>query len=110
VPRSDRQLLGAWLREQRERRGLSRGQLSREIADVTGLYMPEITIKDFESDKPRARTIERLEALAATFDVPPQTFVEYRLAVARRELDEREVGFDQAVKTLKRIEPLLPPR
>lgn len=47
---------------------------------------------------------EQIAALAGAVDVPPEHFPEYRLALARKALDECQVGLDQAVKTLERIE------
>jgi transcriptional regulator with XRE-family HTH domain len=37
-----------------------------------------------------------LELIATALDVHPEYFAEYRLAVLRRSLDERAVGFDAA--------------
>lgn len=39
-----------------------------------------------------------LELIAAALDVRPEYFAEYRLAVLRRSLDERAVGFDAACR------------
>jgi len=39
-----------------------------------------------------------LELLAAALDIRPEYFAEYRLAVLRRSLDERAVGFDAACR------------
>ncbi len=48
-----------------------------------------------------------VEALAAVLEVEPATFPEYRLARARRLLDEREVGLDEALQNLARVESAL---
>ena len=48
-----------------------------------------------------------LQALAAALGVPPETYPEYRLAIARRALDEREVGLEAALATLSAIEDAL---
>lgn len=45
-----------------------------------------------------------LEEVARVLEVPPDEFPEYRLAVARRQLDENEVGLDEAVAQLEAIE------
>jgi transcriptional regulator with XRE-family HTH domain len=45
-----------------------------------------------------------LEAVAAALGVKPERFVEYRLERLRRQLDYREVGLQEAVATLDRIE------
>jgi hypothetical protein len=52
----------------------------------------------------RAVTPVLIEVVARVLGVPPETFGEYRLALARRELDEREVGLDQALENLDRIQ------
>lgn len=48
-----------------------------------------------------------IEAVSSVLQIPPEEFPEYRLAVARRQLDEREVGLEQALETLSEIEDLL---
>lgn len=45
-----------------------------------------------------------IEEVARVLEVPPDEFPEYRLAIARRQLDENEVGLDQAIATLEVIE------
>jgi transcriptional regulator with XRE-family HTH domain len=50
---------------------------------------------------------ELLAALAGAFGVEPDVYPEYRLAVARRALDEREVGLDDALETLTVFEAAL---
>lgn len=45
-----------------------------------------------------------ISALATALDVEPTFFPQYRLAAARRLLDEREVGLDQALENLSEIE------
>lgn len=49
----------------------------------------------------RHPNIEVMVAVAEALDVPPDTFPEYQLALARRELDEREVGLAAAMKALE---------
>jgi transcriptional regulator with XRE-family HTH domain len=46
-------------------------------------------------------TVATMELLAATLEVEPSHFVEYRLALARRQLDERQVGLKAAVEMLE---------
>ncbi|HEX7254954.1 MAG TPA: hypothetical protein VF236_03425 [Gaiellaceae bacterium] len=41
-----------------------------------------------------------IEAVTDALDLPPETFAEYRLWEARRQLDPQEVGFEQAVRSL----------
>lgn len=48
-----------------------------------------------------------IEAVARALGVPPEEFPEYRLALARNTLDEREVGLDQALAALTRFETAL---
>ena len=99
--------LSVRLRALRDQRGYSRSQLSRLTMAIDGKGLPEITIKDLETN-PRQPHLETLELLSEALEVRPETFPEYRLALARRQLDEREVGIDQAVATLEAIESLLP--
>jgi transcriptional regulator with XRE-family HTH domain len=44
-----------------------------------------------------------LRGIAGALDVEPEAFAEYRLAMARRQLDEREVGLDQAATNLTQL-------
>jgi transcriptional regulator with XRE-family HTH domain len=44
-----------------------------------------------------------LELLATAFKLPPDYFAEYRLAELRRQLDERQVGFDAAYRTYQTL-------
>jgi transcriptional regulator with XRE-family HTH domain len=48
-----------------------------------------------------------VEAVAGALSVPPEEFPEYRLAVARELLDERERGLESALETLSQIEVAL---
>ncbi len=52
----------------------------------------------------RALTPMLIEGVARALDVPPTEFVEYRLAMTRRALDERQVGLEQALLNLRAIE------
>lgn len=52
----------------------------------------------------RPLSIEVLGGLAGALEVEPETFAEYRLAQARQQLDERQVGLEQAVENLRRLE------
>lgn len=49
-------------------------------------------------------TIEAMEQVARALEVRPDYFAEYRMAVRRRQLDPRQVGFRKALKELKRLE------
>jgi transcriptional regulator with XRE-family HTH domain len=44
-----------------------------------------------------------LELLASAFELSPDYFAEYRLAELRRQLDERQVGFDAAYRTYRTL-------
>jgi transcriptional regulator with XRE-family HTH domain len=44
-----------------------------------------------------------LELLASGFELPPDYFAEYRFAELRRQLDERQVGFDAAYRTYQTL-------
>jgi transcriptional regulator with XRE-family HTH domain len=81
VRRNGREPLPVLLRRLRAERELSRSQLSRQTVEIDGRGLPEITIKDLETN-PRQPRIETVELLAAALDVPPETFPEYRLALA----------------------------
>jgi transcriptional regulator with XRE-family HTH domain len=45
--------------------------------------------------------------LAKALELPPETFADYRIARLRASLDEREVGLDQALRTLETLEAAL---
>jgi transcriptional regulator with XRE-family HTH domain len=66
---------------------------------------PSTLRKALSGDRPLP--LQLVEALAAVLEVEPETFPEYRLARARRLLDEREVGLDEALQNLARVESAL---
>lgn len=96
----------ARLRRLRQDRGWSRSTLSRKTVDYDGRGLAEATVKAVEvgTNRPGPDTIV---ALAHALGVAPEEFPEYRLALARQQLDEREVGLDQAVEALTQIEAAL---
>ena len=47
-----------------------------------------------------APTIRSMEAIAQALAVPPEYFAEYRLSVARRDLDPAVVGIETALRNL----------
>lgn len=51
-----------------------------------------------------APTANSIELVAAALEVDPLEFAEYRLAMVRRLLDEREVGLERALANLRAIE------
>lgn len=52
----------------------------------------------------RAPNVELFELLADILGVEPETFVEYRLLLARRSLDPDAVGLDAALEQLEALE------
>lgn len=61
------------------------------------------SVSQVETSKYRP-TIRVMEALAKVFGVDPEIWVDYRLALARLSMDEREVGPDRALANLKTYE------
>lgn len=87
---------------------LEKHELSfRALAAKTAEYRPDGLSSGYlhrlaqGKDRP---SIEAFEVIAAAIGVGPETFGEYRLAVARRQLDERDVGLGQALQNLAYIE------
>lgn len=80
--------------------------LSRATVDYDGKGLAEVTIKALENgtNNPGPETIS---AVAHALGVPPQEFPEYRLALARAQLDENEIGLDQALANLAQFEAAL---
>ncbi len=87
------------LPELRQQRGWSRERLSHEAfaVDREGTSSAQIAAIERGTRRASARTIL---ALAKALDVSPDLFPEYRLAVARLALDEKQVGLDRALKLL----------
>lgn len=85
-----------------EERGLSMSRLLHDAWDphIKGTS-PDLARKVISGR--RALTPTLIEAVAKALDVPPEEFPEYRLAMARRQLDEAEVGLDQALASLERL-------
>jgi transcriptional regulator with XRE-family HTH domain len=94
------------MRRLRSEQGLSRSQLSRATVAYDGKGLAEATVKAVESgiNRPGPTTIA---AIAHALGADPRAWPEYRLALARQQLDEREVGLDQALATLMRFEEAL---
>lgn len=46
-------------------------------------------------------TVSAMEVVAAALEVEPTVFAEYRLALARRLFDERDIGLDRALDNLR---------
>lgn len=79
------QLIADLLRELREERGLSRSRLSRLTVGPGNEGVGEKTIQALETFPGRVPQAEIVEALAAALEVPPETFYEYPIALARRD-------------------------
>lgn len=91
------------LRRLRSERKLSRSLLSRATVAFDGKGLAEATVKALEGGRNDAGPAT-IEALAHGLQVPPETFPEYRLALARRQLDPGHVGLAQALAALARFE------
>lgn len=94
------------LRALREERGLSQPELFRRTVGVgfdtvRGIETPP------EGVRHRYPSPQTLAAIADALELPADSFPEYRLALARRALDERIVGLDEAVALLSEIERAL---
>lgn len=50
----------------------------------------------------REPTPQLIESVARALRVPPEHFLEYRLWLARRQFDVREVGYERALENLRR--------
>jgi transcriptional regulator with XRE-family HTH domain len=48
-----------------------------------------------------------MQSIAAALSVSPETFAEYRLLEARRQLDPEVAGLESALATLEQIEAIL---
>lgn len=87
-------------------RGMSMEDLAFEARRRGGPKISSSRISKIKSgERPLGR--ELLEAFAEILGEPPAIFAEYRLALARAQLDEREVGLDQALANLEAIEQAL---
>lgn len=91
-------------------RGVSVNRVGFEAYDpnITGTN-PD-TLKSVMAGRRRV-TATLIEAVADVLDVEPQLFAEYRLAMMRQSLDERDppdgVGLEEALAQLSRIEEAL---
>lgn len=69
---------------------------SRELNDVHYETLRKVVSGE------RTATPGVIEEVARALRVKPEHFAEYRLALARRQFDVREVGFDQALSNLEK--------
>lgn len=84
---------------------------AENLAFEARAYMPNgtlstSTVQKVETGERRAQ-VPLLEAVAKVLGVAPDSFPEYRLAQARRLLDEREVGLSQALRNFEAVESVL---
>lgn len=88
----------------------------RSIMDMADVSNRELTRRCRERGWGSLATINRLvlgevrpsmnamESIATALKVKPETFSEYRLGKARRQLDPEQVGLSKALKALNRFE------
>lgn len=95
------------LRTLREKRGLSQPALYREAEGVSFETLRRVETPP-SSPHHRYPSPDVLRAIAQALDVEPASIPEYRLALLRRALDERQSGLDAALDLLERLEPYLP--
>jgi transcriptional regulator with XRE-family HTH domain len=98
-PVSENGALGPAVRRLRKERGLSLEDAVFEIRGA-GFRLSAGYLGMIERGE-KQPSIEAIEAIARALGVAAGTFAEYRLALARRQLDEREVGLDQALANLE---------
>lgn len=84
------ELIGAMMRRLRDERGWTRSDLSFRTVRVGYAGMPEPSIEALETRLGTVPAAETIEALAAAFELPPETFYEYPIAVARASRRARE--------------------
>jgi transcriptional regulator with XRE-family HTH domain len=90
-------------------RGISVAQVGFQAYDPDVKGTNPDTMKSVMAGR-RHPTPVLIEAVARVLAVTPDTFGEYRLALARRQLDEREVGLADALANLERIEAAMQTR
>ena len=83
-----------------QERGMTLSQVRLDAYDPTVRGTNPESLKRAIS-RERPLHIEQIEALAKAVGVPPDEFPEYQLAVARRLLDEQQVGLDAAIAALQ---------
>lgn len=90
----------AALSELRSERGWSRERLSHRSFLLGGHGTSVAHISAIERGERRA-SARTILSLATALGVPAESFPEFRLAMARQSLDEREVGLDEAMRRLE---------
>lgn len=99
MPPESNSPFGEALRLLMEQRGFSYRGLAERTRQLDGKGMTHAHINMLANghDRPSTRA---MELIAEACGVDPSYFAEYRLALAMRELDPDEVGFEQALENL----------
>jgi transcriptional regulator with XRE-family HTH domain len=99
MPSVSNKQFGEALRELMNDRELTYRELAGRTRELDGKGMTHAHINMLANghDRPSTRA---MELIAETCGVKPDYFAEYRLALAMRELDPEEVGFEQALENL----------
>lgn len=90
-------------------RNLTAEDLYFLIRQQTGERMSVASITKYLQGDPQRmpKDLERYEWIASALDVEPMVFDEYRLGLARRMLDEKDLGLEQALANLEALRPAL---
>lgn len=86
----------------RKERGLSQERLAYAMWQLDDTAPTPGAIGHIERGETRPKS-QTMILIARALEVPPETFAEYRLEMARRQLDERHVGFERAVANLEKV-------
>jgi transcriptional regulator with XRE-family HTH domain len=99
MPRASNEQFGEALRALMNNDGLTYRELAQRTRELDGRGMTHAHINMLANghDRPSTRA---MELIAEACGVEPSYFAEYRLALAMRELDPDEVGFEQALQNL----------
>ena len=99
MPRVSNDPFGEALRALMNSDGLTYRELAQRTRELDGRGMTHAHINMLANghDRPSTRA---MELIADACGVEPSYFAEYRLALAMRELDPDEVGFEQALENL----------
>ena len=99
MPRVSDKPFGDALRALMNDHGLTYRELAQQTRQLDGRGMTHAHINMLANghDRPSTRA---MELIAHACGVEPSYFAEYRLALAMRELDPDEVGFEQALENL----------
>jgi transcriptional regulator with XRE-family HTH domain len=90
------------LKDLMEENGYSLRELSRRCQSATDGWGSRMTIARYLSGEV-APTMRAMEIIAGVFQISPGYFPEYRLRIARAQLDPEEVGLPVALANLARF-------